>query len=124
MQELILHDFYIADVRVNNERVVCIINHKPGFCSIWFLDMLLFDVVNLDFITAAVLGVISSQPSGLFKSTVRKFITIRLDNNMGTWSTFCVKPPVTAICKRESQFIVLDIIFTNVNVISVTFLRT
>ena len=33
VRELILHGFYIADIRVDHERVVGVINYNPGLVS-------------------------------------------------------------------------------------------
>ena len=87
--------------------------------TVRFFDMFFLYIINLNFIAATALGIVCGKSSGFFKSTIRKFIPIRFDDDMGTRSTFCVEPPVTAICEREGQFIVLQIVFADVDVITI-----
>ena len=65
-------------------------------------------------------GIVSGKPSGLFKCTVRKLISVGADNNMRSGSIFCMEPPVIADCKFEGQPVVLQVILSDINMISVT----
>lgn len=39
-----------------------------------------------------------------------------LDNDMGTGSTFCMKPPVTAFGELEGQFVVLQVVLSDIHI--------
>ena len=58
VRELILHGFYIADIRVDHERVVGVINYKSRSGPIWFFYMFFLYIINLNFIAATALGIV------------------------------------------------------------------
>lgn len=82
--------------------------------------MFFLNIVNLYFFSAPGLGIVSGKPSGLFKCTVPKLISVGADNNMRSGSIFCMEPPVIADCKFEGQPVVLQVILSDINMISVT----
>ena len=82
--------------------------------------MFLFNIINLNLIVTAILGVVGRKLSGFFKYPVRHLAVLRFDDDVGTRCSFGVEPPVTSIGKMESQFFILEIVLSYINVISVT----
>ena len=81
--------------------------------------MFLFDIINLDLIITAILGVVGRKLSGFFKYSVRHLAVLRFDDDVGTRRALGMEPPVSTIGKMESQFFVLKIIFSYINMIAV-----
>lgn len=49
------HFFDSADIRVNDKRVVCVVDDKAWLSAAGLFHMFLFNVVDLDFIVSAAL---------------------------------------------------------------------
>ena len=82
--------------------------------------MFFLDVVDLDFRGSAAFGVIGCEAACLLKSAVRKFSVRSFDNDMGACHLFGVEPPVVSGCLFESQLIILEVIFADEDIKSVT----
>ena len=117
---ILLKFFYIADIAVNHHGVICIIDDKSRFPTIWFFDLFFLHVVNLNFIGTTHAGIISCKSGCFFECTVRKFIPMCFDNDMGSRSLFCMEPPVISDCKVECQFFILKIVLSDIHMITVT----
>ena len=104
--------FYPGDVIVDHQRVVRIIDNEARFGAGRFLDLFFLNVVDLDFFLLPAFGIIGSQTAGLFKSAVRQFLPFGLYDNVGAGDALGMEPPVISGGKFESQFIVLEIIFS------------
>ena len=44
--------FKVADITVDDQRIIGIIYDKAGFCTLWFFDMFFLNIVNLYFFSA------------------------------------------------------------------------
>ena len=93
---------------------------EAGFAAVCFFYVFLFRIINFCFILSSSFGIIGGKLCGFFKSPVRECIAACFHDNMGTGDSFGVEPPVVAGGKAESQIIVLEIIFTYINMVSVT----
>lgn len=87
--------------------------------AVHFFHMFLFDIINLDLIIAAILGVVGRKLPSFFKYSVRHLTVLRFDDDVGTRCSFGVEPPVASIGKMESQFFILEIVLSYINVIAV-----
>ena len=81
--------------------------------------MFLFNIINFNLIIATVLGVVGGKFTGFFKYPVRHLAVLRFDDDVGTRCSFGVEPPVSTIGKMESQFFILEIVLSYINVIAV-----
>ena len=95
------------------------IDNETGFAAVGFFNIFLFCVINFRFILSSCFGIICSEFCRFFKSPVRQCVTAGFYNDVRTGKAFCMEPPVIAGGKAESQFVVLKVIFSNVNVVSV-----
>ena len=53
---LILTAGYFLDasyIAVDDERVICIIDNKTGFCAFWFFNMFFLYIIDFDFFAAS-----------------------------------------------------------------------
>ena len=109
-----------GDITVNDQIVICVVYNKSGFASVWFLYMLFFYIVNFYFFTSPLAGIVGGKPSGFLKGSIRKFCSAGFYNYMGTGRFFCVEPPVVSRCKMKSELLILKIIFSNIDVKSIS----
>ena len=82
--------------------------------------MFFLNVVDLYFVSTTILRIVSGQTTCFFKGTVRKFIPAAFDDNVRSRSTLCMEPPVIAIGKRKSKFFILQVVLSNVHIITIT----
>ena len=82
--------------------------------------MFFLDVINLYLGSRVSLGIPGCQASCLFKGAVRKFSVFGTDNHMGTGHFFRMEPPVISGCELESQLIILEIVFSHIDIKTVT----
>ena len=58
---LFRNQFQPCNIRLNGERVVCIVNHKSRFCLIRFFYIFLLQIINFYFFITTSFGIKSSQ---------------------------------------------------------------
>ena len=104
---------------MDSQGVVCVVHDKSRRGPVWFLDIFFLQIINLHFLIFASFGVISGKHSGFLENAVRQFFIVGFYDDVGTRHSFCMEPPVISGCKLESEFIVLVIIFPNINIIAV-----
>ena len=56
----------------------------------------------------------------LLRSSIRQFSSIGSDDDVRTRSLLCMEPPVIPNCKMESELVILQIIFTDIDMETVT----
>ena len=81
--------------------------------------MFLLDIINFNFILSFVLGIKGGESCRFFKGTIREFLPLCLDDDVRAGGSFCMEPPVISGGKFKGQFIVLIIVFTNIDMKSV-----
>ena len=116
---LFRNQFQPCNIRLNGERVVCIVNHKSRFCLIRFFYIFLLQIINFYFFITTSFGIKSSQTSGFFKRAIRHFTCFCFHKHMRTRHAFCMEPPVIDFCKFEGKLIILEIVFTDIDVKSI-----
>ena len=80
------------------------------------LDMFALNVIDLDLLVGASLRVPGCESTGLFKDAVRKFFSLRANDNVRTRDSLCMEPPVIAVCDLEGDFLVLIVVLADVDV--------
>ena len=111
--------FNSGDITVDHQRVVRIIDHEARLGTGRLFDLFFLDIVDLHLFLLPALRIVGSKPAGLFKSPVRQFLPFGLYHYMGAGNTFGMEPPVISVGEFEGQFIVLEIIFSHINMKSV-----
>ena len=82
--------------------------------------MFFLDIIDLYLGSRVPFGVPGCQASCFFEGTVRKFTIFGADDHMGTSHLLCMEPPVISGCKLESQLIILEIVFSHIDIKTVT----
>ena len=82
--------------------------------------MLFLDIIDLYLGSRVSFGVPGCQAACFFEGTVRKFTVFGADDHMGTSHLLCMEPPVISGCKLESQLIILEIVFSHIDIKTVT----
>ena len=100
-------------------REICVVNDKSRSTAGRFLDILLLEIVDLDLVGFATLGVVACEHRSLLIYTIRHFFPLVLYNNVRSWHAFCVKPPVVSGCKFEGKLIVLVVVFADIHIVTI-----
>ncbi len=95
------------------------VNDKSWFPAVGFFYVLFFRIIDLRFFLSSGPGIISGQLCRFLKSAVGQSIPVCFYDHMGTGKAFGMEPPIVTGSKTEGQFIVLQIVFSNINVVSV-----
>ena len=82
--------------------------------------MFFLDVVDFYFRSRMTFGIPGWQAPCFFKGTVRKFTVFGADDHVGTCHLLCMEPPVISGCELEGQLIILEIVFSNIDIKTVT----
>lgn len=97
-------------------RIIGIIDDKSGCRSVWFFHIFALQIINFKLFGVAPFGVVACKPRRLLKGTVRQLFAAGLYNDMGAGNALGMKPPVPAVGDLEGQFLVLQIVFSDINV--------
>ena len=81
--------------------------------------MFLLHIVNFHLGRIPVFGIVGGQAGGILKGGVRKLVPAGLYHHMGAGGSLGVEPPVVAGGKFKGQFIVLEIIFSHIDIVTV-----
>ncbi len=117
---LIADFFDSGDIAVDHQGVVRIIDHESRLGTGRLFDLFLLNVVDLHFFLLSAFGIVGGKSARLFKSTVRQLLPFGLYHHMGAGDAFGMEPPVVTGGEFEGQFIVLEIIFSYINMEAVT----
>ena len=82
--------------------------------------MLFLDIIDLYLGSRVSFGVPGGQAACFFEGTVRKFTVFGADDHVGTCHLLCMEPPVISGCELEGQLIILEIVFSNIDIKTVT----
>lgn len=104
-----------GNIRIDHHGIVGIVHNESGLGAGRLLHMLLLDIVDFYLILLAALGVVGGETGSLFESAVWQFLSFRLDNNVGTGFLLGVEPPVVAGGEFEGQLVVLEIVFSHID---------
>lgn len=108
-----------GNIGIDHQRIVGVIYDKSRFSAGRFFDMFFLNVVNLYFFISSVLRVVGRKFSSFLKSPVWQLLAIGFHDDMRSRTAFCVEPPVVSNSEMESQFVVLQIIFSNIHMITI-----
>ena len=72
----------IGYIRMDRERVVCVIHNKAGCGPVWLFDIFLLQVVNLDLVGIFALGVVASELACLLKGFIGQLFVFCLNYDM------------------------------------------
>ncbi len=107
--------FDAGNIGIDHHGVVGIVDHKSRFGSARFFDILLFRVVDLHFRLSSASGIMGGEPCSFLESGIGQLCAVRADNHMGAGLSFGVEPPVVPHSEFKGQFIVLEIIFSDIH---------
>lgn len=96
------------------------VNDKSRSASGRLFHMFSLDIINFYLFIGASLRIPGSQGTGFFKYPVRKLLSFRADNNMGAGNSFGVEPPVIAVGNFKCDFLILVVVFSNIDIKSVS----
>ena len=97
---------HLMSIIVDGHGVVGVINHESRPRCRRLFDVFFLDIVDINLLLTARLGVVGCESCCLLEGVVRKLLVIRLHNDMRTWNVLCMEPPVIACCKLEGEFFV------------------
>ena len=119
LYSLLLHRFDAFDIRFDHHGIIGVVDDKAGGSARNLLYVLALDVVDFNFFTVPVFGIVGSQPGRFFKSAVGQFVTSGFYDDMGAGDAFGMEPPVAAGSKFKGQFFVLEIIFSHIHMVAI-----
>ena len=82
--------------------------------------MFFLDVINLYLGSRVSFGIPGCQATCFFEGTVRKLAVFGADDHMGAGHFFCMEPPVISGCELKGQFIILEIVFSDIDIKTIT----
>ena len=100
----------------SDKGIISVVDYKAGGAACGFFNVFALNVINLHFFAAAALGVPGSDGPCFLKGAVRKLSSLCFHHNMGTGNALGVEPPVAAACDFEGDFLILVIIFADIDV--------
>ena len=112
---LITDFFDSGDIAVDHQGVVRIIDHESRLGTGRLFDLFLLNVVDLHFFLLSAFGIVGGKSARLFKSTVRQLRPFGLYHHVRAGDAFGMEPPVISGGECEGQFVILEIIFSYVN---------
>lgn len=108
------------NVWFNQHRIIGMIDNESWFSAVHFFNVLFFCIVDFYFFGISPFGIIGGETSRLFEGSIGKFFSVCFYNNMRSRYSFCMKPPVISYGKLKGQFFVLIVIFSYIDMKSVT----
>ena len=105
---------------MNGQRIIGIVYNKAGRAAVRLFYVLFLEIVNLNLVVVPAFGIITGEFSGFLKDAVRQFVVAGFYDDVGAGHSFGVKPPVISGCELESQLIILEIVFSHIDIKTVT----
>ena len=96
------------------------VDDKAGFGTRYFFYVFSFNVIDFYFFLTFAFGVVGSQASGFLEGLVGEFFSFGFDNDVGAGESFGMEPPVAAVCELEGDFFVLEVVFSHVDIETVS----
>ena len=103
------------DIRRNHHRVVRVVNNESRLCTGHLFNLFFFYIIDFDFFLIASGGVVGGKTCRFFKGCVRKLFSAGFYDDMRTRSALCMEPPVVADSKLKGQFLILQVVLTDVH---------
>ena len=96
------------------------VDHESRSSSCNPFDVFSLNIVDLHLVIIPALGIVSCQGSRLLKKPIRKaLLVLRFNDHMGAGDSLSVEPPVISRGYLKGEFIVLVIIFSYIDVITI-----
>jgi len=107
-------------IRFRDYRVVRIVHNKPGLGAVGLFYFPALYIIDLDLVCAAAGGIVGSCGGGKLIDVIGEHVGVfPLDDHMGTGHLLGVEPPVSGVGELERQFVVLEVVLPDVDVIAV-----
>ncbi len=104
---------------MNGQRIIGIVyKQSRARCRSAFY-VLFREIINLNLVVVPAFGIVTGKFSGFLEHAIRQFFIVGFYDDVGTRHSFCMEPPVISGCELEREFIVLEVIFANINIIAV-----